>query len=243
MISLERSAEVVWIFFPWQAVILCLVHVELVCPLPLLPSLSILLTQLISFSTFQCVLGTSLTVRSEFQKVSQIPPNERQMIDPSDSKRSSWKHHLSGAPELAAERWATHRELQAVSCAWLPLVCTGQSLSYLSYQVLNPQVLKSHRRFKWQYLSHPLLCSLSDSLKRHLETSVHAISPSQPLRNSAMLRHFWHNRELCSFPSLVSGLSEGLLCCTLTSLALFSQRAEVSHQSLEPGESLLLTRH
>lgn len=117
-------------FFPWQAVILYLVLVKLVCPLPLMPSLSILLTQLISFSSFQCVLGRSLNVRTEFQKLSQIPPNDKQMVDPSGSKRSSWKHHLCGAPVLAAERWAVHRELQAVPCAWLPSLCTGHSLSW-----------------------------------------------------------------------------------------------------------------
>lgn len=64
------------------------------------------------------------------------------------------------------------------------------------------------------------------------EISVRAVSPSQSCRNSAMLRHFWHNRDLCSFPSLVSGLSEELLSCTLTSLALLFQRVEISHQSL-----------
>lgn len=128
VISLERSAEVVWIFFLWQATALCLVHVELVYALPLLPSLSIPLTQLISFSSFQCVLGTSLNIRSEFQRFSQIPPSDRQMVDPSGSKRSSWKHHLSGAPVLAAERWAAHRELQAVPV----LACPGSARASLS---------------------------------------------------------------------------------------------------------------
>lgn len=101
-------------------------------------------------------------------------------------------------------------------------------VSVLSHQVLNLEVLKSHRGFQWQYLSHPLL----QLIWQFKEIPVHAVSPSQSLRNLAMLRHFWHNRDLCSFPSLVSGLSEELLSCTLTSLALLSQRAEISHQSL-----------
>lgn len=75
------------------------------------------------------------------------------------------------------------------------------------------------------------------------EISVHALSPSWSLRNSAMLRHLWHNRELFFFPSLVSGLSEELLSCTLTSLDVLSQRAEVSHQSLESHYFCTLTRH
>lgn len=82
------------------------------------------------------------------------------MIDPSASKRSSWKHRLS-------ERWAAaHKELQAVPLC-LSALGLHQPVSLLSRLslpgLIHPWVLESHKRFKWQYLSHPLPCCLSDS--------------------------------------------------------------------------------
>lgn len=109
-------------------------------------------------------------------------------------------------------------------------------VSVLSHQVLNqvPQGVKVT-------ISEPL--TAVQLMLQFKEMSVHAVSPSQSLRNSAVLWHLWHSRELVSFPSLVSGLSEELLSCTLTSLALLPQRAEVSHQSLGSHYSCTLTRH
>lgn len=222
-------------FFPWQAVVLCLVHVELVCLLPLLPSLSVLLIQLISFPSFQCVLGTSLNVRSEFQKVSQIPPNDRQMIDPPGSKRSSWKHHLSGAPVLAAEVSNTQGAAGSTLC--LAALGLHRPVSVLSHQILNLQVLKSPRGFKWQYLSHPLLCSLSDSLKRCLCMLFPLPNPLgiQPCWGTCdttgncvlFLAWYWDYQREC--------------CPAHSPLWLYSPKElRSATRALEPGESLFL---
>lgn len=136
----------------------------LVCPL--LPSLSIPLTQLISFSSFQCVLGTSLNVRSEFQRVSQTPPNDRQIVDPSGSKRTA-ESITSLVLQCLLQRGEQHTgscwQYPVLGCPWSALASLCPESPGTKSQVLNP-----YREFRWQFLSHTLLCSLSDSLKRCL---------------------------------------------------------------------------